>query len=100
MWNYGDDKIMDVINTFLTYIFGGGPESIIAILLMIIAGMGWFIHSNVKERKRLLDEQKDLTQKYNNKLLDVIEKSHATQSLTTGAINEIRVVLAEIKAKQ
>jgi len=91
---------MDVINTFLTYIFGGGPESIIAILMAIIAGMGWFISSNVKERKRLLEEQKILTQKYNDKLLEVIEKSHTTQSLTTGAINEIRVVLAEIKAKQ
>ena len=91
---------MDAINTFLTYVFGGGPESIVAILMAIIAGMGWFIHSTIKERRRLLDEQKELTQKYNDKLLEVIEKSHTTQSLTTGAINEIRVVLAEIKAKQ
>lgn len=91
---------MDTINTIVTNIFAGGPESIIAILLLIIAAMSWFVFNSLKERQKILSEQNELSEKYNNKLIEVIEKSHQSHSLTTSAINEIRIVLAEIKARQ
>ena len=92
--------MFEAINTILTKIFGGGPESIIAILIALLMITGYIIYVMFQDRQKLLLEQKNITDKYNEKLIEIIEKSHTTHSLTTQAIHEIRIVLAEIKAKQ
>jgi cell division protein FtsL len=92
--------MFEAINTILTKIFGGGPESIIAILIALLLGAIYVIVFMFQDRQKQLIEQQNITEKYNEKLIEIIEKSHTTHSLTTQAIHEIRIVLAEIKAKQ
>jgi hypothetical protein len=92
--------MIEFFTLVLTKIFSGGPESTIAILIFIIIGISWFVYHLISERKKLITERNEIVEKYNEKLVEIIDKSHASQSITTSAIHEIRIVLAEIKARQ
>lgn len=77
-----------LINTILTILADGGATAIICILFLIVAFLFW-------DRLRLL---KDLDKK-DEKMEKIIEDYYRGNITLTEALNELRIILAEIKGK-
>lgn len=77
-----------IIEKLLLALFNGGPQAIIAVLLMVIIGL--FL-----ERRRLLGELLKKDEKI-DKIIDDYYKGNMTLS---DALNSLKSVLYEIKSK-
>ncbi len=77
-----------IIEKLLLALFNGGPQAIIAVLLMVIIGL--FL-----ERRRLLAELIKKDEKI-DKIIDDYYKGNMT---LTEALNSLKSVLYEIKSK-
>lgn len=83
------EKAVDtIIEKLLLALFNGGPQAIIAVLLMVIIGL--FL-----ERRRLLGELLKKDEKI-DKIIDDYYKGNMTLS---DALNSLKSVLYEIKSK-
>lgn len=91
---------MEIINLLLEKLFMGGVEGWVSILLLIVIALGYLYKRQYDNYNKLLKQYHDLNHEYSEKLIELVEKSHEAQTLTTQSLNEIRIVLAEIKAKQ
>jgi len=79
---------MDIIEALLKQITNGGPGGIIAILLLVMLAVVWDRHRTLKEVQKKDEKLDRIIEDYNEGLLTVTE-----------AINGVKLVLAEIKAK-
>lgn len=78
----------DAIADLISKVVAGGPEGIIAILLLIVIGLIW-------ERKRLLDQLKTKEEKIDK----IIDDYHNGNITLADALNSLKNVLFEIKGK-
>jgi hypothetical protein len=79
-----DQTVQSLIATLLT----GGPPGIIALLMLVIAGLLW-------DRRRVFSDNAKKDQK-----LDIMIDNYHKSSIAVGeALGGIKVVLAEISAK-
>jgi hypothetical protein len=69
-------------------VISGGPEAIIALLLLALLGLLW-------ERKRLLEQ----LSKKDEKIDKIIDDYHAGNITLADALNSLKNVLFEIKGK-
>lgn len=69
-------------------VISGGPQSVISILMVIIAGLVW-------DRTRL---QNNLNKK-DDKIEEVIDNYYKGNTSLTDALNSLKVLLSEIKSK-
>jgi ABC-type antimicrobial peptide transport system permease subunit len=78
----------DMITAVIQLIAKGDSAALIGVLLVLIIGMGWLIYRLVKQ-----NEKKD------EKIYKIID-DYAKNNITMAeAMNSIKVVLVEIKAK-
>jgi len=77
-----------ITQTIPQLLAGGGPQVVILMLMGVIAFF-WF------ERKRLLDEVK----RKDEKIDKIIEDYQNGNTTLTDAFTQLRIVLAEIRAK-
>lgn len=77
-----------ILEKLLTMLFGGGPQAISAILLLVV-GLLFF------ERQRLL---KEITKK-DDKIDKIIDDYYKGNMTLTEALNSLKMVLYEIKGK-
>jgi hypothetical protein len=79
-----DSTIQNLIATLLA----GGPAGVIALLMLVIAGLLW-------DRRRVFIDNAKKDQK-----LDVMIENYYKSSISVGdALSSIKIVLAEISAK-
>ena len=79
-----DLTIQNLISTLLA----GGPAGVIALLMLVIAGLLW-------DRRRVFTDNAKKDQK-----LDVMIENYYKSSISVGdALSSIKIVLAEISAK-
>jgi NADH:ubiquinone oxidoreductase subunit E len=88
---------METANTILRMIAEGGPTAIIAILVVIIALLGWERRETAKalaKTTELVYEAKDSETK---SIKEIVDKYHQGNVDLIQALNEIRVVLSSIQ---
>jgi hypothetical protein len=79
-----DSTIQNLIATLLS----GGPAGVIALLMLVIAGLLW-------DRRRVFTDNAKKDQK-----LDVMIENYHKSSISVGdALSSIKIVLAEISVK-
>ena len=82
-------NVSQIITHMIPQLLAGGGPQVVILLLMGIVAFFWF------ERKRLLDEIKRKDDKI-EKIIDDYQKGNTT---LTDAFTQLRIVLAEIRAK-
>lgn len=84
-------------------ILGAGGPGFIGLLLLLTAGMGWFLFKREgdtkQERRELIDQFQKMIESDRKDLLEVIEKYQEGQISVIQAINEIKVLIATIGGK-
>ena len=72
---------------------------IFAVLILGIVGMGYF---GFRTQKQNVDQSKNhdkMVEEYTKNLIEVINKSHERDKITTKALQDIRLVLAEMQGR-
>lgn len=82
-------KCMDDLISLLTKAINSGGTT--AIFLILIAFIGYIVLEKQDLQKRLDDKE--------NKIISLIQESNETKSIMTDAINDLKIILAEIKSK-
>lgn len=77
-----------IITSLLTVLSGGGPQAIIALLVLLLVLLIW-------ERRRMHAE----IDKKDEKLDRIIDEYHKGNLTLAEALNSLKIVLFEIKAK-
>lgn len=80
---------MDDLVSLLTKAINSGGTT--AIFLILIAFIGYIVLEKQDLQKRLDDKE--------NKIISLIQESNETKSNMTDAINDLKIILAEIKSK-
>jgi hypothetical protein len=76
------------VQTLITTLLTGGPSGVIALLMLVIAGLLW-------DRRRIFSDESRKEQK-----LDVMFENYYKSSMSVSdALGSIKIVLAEISAK-
>lgn len=97
-----------VTATLLDRMFGGGPESVIAVLLVVIAGMGLLVWQLIKWNlgkesqlqelnNRTLAKLQQANKDVSDALIEVADKHNANTQSTIQALSNVQLVLAELK---
>lgn len=81
--------------SLLSYVLAGGSNAIIAILLLIILSGIFAVRYLLKELQRSRDETITANERY----LKLLETYHDSNYTVTEALNGVKMVLVEIKAK-
>lgn len=78
----------DIISSLISTITKGGEGSLIAVLIIVIAALGWYCYRLMKQL-----EKKD------EKIYKIIDDYSKNNLTITEAMNSLKMVLIEIKAK-
>jgi uncharacterized protein YbgA (DUF1722 family) len=95
--------MLDQLTLLLKPIIAGSSPAITAILLILLAVIGWFAYERDKHYRETFAALADKFQKQiegdRKDLLGIIEKYQQGQISVIQAINEIRVLIATISGK-
>ena len=83
------------IGALITTVLAGGSTAVIALLLFIILSAVFVIKYLLGQLKNRDDQLNTANERY----LKLIETNHNSNSMVTGALNDVKMVLVEIKSK-
>jgi len=86
---------MEVVSNLIKYILEGGPNAIIAILILMLLVMGIMLrltNSSLKAKEKLLDKKTERNEK-------LLKNYYEANQKVTEALNSVQIALIEIKAK-
>lgn len=78
----------DIISNLLSAITTGGQSSLIAVMIIVIAALGWYCY-------RLMQQ----LEKKDEKIYKIIDDYSKNNLTIAEALNSLKMVLIEIKAK-
>lgn len=92
-----------IFNTLFSHILSGANPGVLAILLIIIAGLGYIMFkrdaAHAEERKELVENFQKQIENDREELFKILEKYQEGQLNVVQAMNEIKVLIATIGAR-
>lgn len=97
-------------SSLLERVFSGGPESVIALLLLVIIGIGYIVRLILQREDerdkvqvtRISDLEKrldDMTKSYHDKLESLLDRYHDNNKTYLEALNRVNETLTKIMVK-
>ena len=104
-----EDTASATSTLLLDKLFSGGPESLIALLMMLVLGLVGLVYMliqwNLEKEKQLqalnqqaLDKLSDANKSVTQALMDVSEKHNENTQSTINALSNVQLVLTELRA--
>lgn len=92
---------MDILQTLKAITSLTSPEVafVFIILVGVVVLLGYFALQLMKQNQATSENLLTVTEAFSDKITRVIEESYKNQQMTTNALTEIKIVLAEIKSR-